>query len=97
MDRKSLNLPVYSIVLSVVTWLFAIFAELLPQTTGTIVVYLAYLSCFASIILAVIAIRRKTGQNIRLAKIAVVLDALFVLAMLYLFIRLVSSPKIVPP
>jgi len=94
MDRKSLNLPVYSLALSVVTWLFAIFAEFLPQTTGTIVVYLAYLSCFSSMILAVIAIRRKTGQNIRLAKIAVVLDALFVLAMLYLFIRLVSSPKI---
>jgi glucan phosphoethanolaminetransferase (alkaline phosphatase superfamily) len=97
MDRKSSNLPVYSLALSVVPWIFAVFAEFLPQAIGTIMVPLAYLSCFASIILAVIAIRRKTEQNIRLAKIAVVLNILFLLAMIYLFIRWVCSPKIVPP
>jgi len=32
-----------------------------------------------------------------LAKIAVVLNILFLLAMIYLFIRWVCSPKIVPP
>jgi len=82
MDRKSLNLPVYSIALSVVPWLFAIFAELLTPATAMVVVPLAYLSCFASIVLAVIAIRRKTKQNIRLAQIAVVANVLFVLAVI---------------
>jgi len=96
-DRKSSNLPVYSLALSIVTWIFAILAEFLPQATGTIVVYLTYLSCFASIILAVIAIRRKNERDIRLAQIALVLDVLFVLAMIYLFIRLACSPKIIPP
>jgi len=97
MDRKSLNLPVYSLELSIVTWIFAILAEFLPQATGTIVVCLGYLSCFASIILAVIAIRRKNERDIRLAQIALVLDVLFVLAMIYLFICWACEPKIVPP
>jgi hypothetical protein len=62
-----------------------------------IVVCLGYLSCFASIILAVIAIRRKTKKNIRLAQIALVSDVLFVLAVIYCIISIRLSPKIVPP
>jgi len=97
MDKKSSSLPAYSIALSVVTWLSFIFAELLPQAIARIVVPLAYLSCFASIISAVIAIRRKTEKNIRLAQIALVLNVLFVSAMIYCIISIRLSPKIVPP
>lgn len=96
MDKKSSSLPAYSIALSVVSWL-SLIAEFLPQATATIVVCLGYLSCFASIILAIIAIRRKTEKNIRLAQIALVLNVLFVSAMIYCIISIRLSPKIVPP
>jgi hypothetical protein len=96
MDKKSSSLPVYSIALSIVPWLTLI-AEFLPQATAMVVVCSGYLSCFASIILAIIAIRRKTEQNIRLAQIALVLDVLFVLAVLYCIISIRLSPKIIPP
>jgi len=96
MNKRASNLPVYSLALSVVPWL-SLIAEFLPQTAAMIVVCLGYLSCFASIILAIIAIRRKTEKNIRLAQIALVLNIVFISAVIYCVISIRLSPKIVPP
>ncbi len=83
MNKRTPNLSTYSLVLAVVPWLYAFFAELLTPAIATIVVPLVYLSCFASIFLAIIAIRRKGEQSIRLAQIALAINLLFTLTVIY--------------
>lgn len=78
MNKRILNLSACSLMLSIVPWLYAIFAELMVPVVAMIMVSLAYLSCFASIIMAIIVIRKKAGQNILLAQIALVLNILFI-------------------
>ena len=79
MSKKILNFSTYPLLLAVIPWLYFIFAELLTPAAATIVVPLVYLAYFASIVLAVMVIRRKGPQTIRCAQIALALDILFLL------------------
>lgn len=83
MDKRTLSLSVYSLVLAVIPWLYAVFAELLTPVIATVAVPLAYLSCFASIVVAIISIKRKAEQSIRLAQIALAINLLFILAVIF--------------
>ncbi|HBG78257.1 MAG TPA: hypothetical protein DDW84_05325 [Phycisphaerales bacterium] len=83
MNKRILNLSTYSVVLAVVPWFYAIFAEFLTPAITTIVASLAYLSCFASIVVAVIVIKRKDKQSVRLAQIALALNLLFILVVVF--------------
>ena len=76
MNKRILNLSTYSVVLAVLPWFYAIFAELLTPAIATVAAPLAYLSCFASIVVAIIVIRRKGVQSIRLAQIALAINLL---------------------
>jgi hypothetical protein len=70
-------------MLAVIPWFYAIFAEFLKPAIATIVVPLAYLSCFASIVAAIIVIRKKVTQNIRMAQLALALNLLFLLVVIF--------------
>ncbi|MGB8227071.1 MAG: hypothetical protein WCE45_09470 [Sedimentisphaerales bacterium] len=83
MNKKILNLSTYSLISGIIPWLYAIFAELLIPAITMIAAPLAYLSSFASIIMAIIAIRKKTEQDIRLAQIALASNILFILVVIF--------------
>ena len=80
--KRILNLSIYSAVLAVVPWCYAIFAELLTPAISTIVATSAYLSCFASIVAAIIVIR-KSEQSIRLSQVVLALNLLFILVVIF--------------
>ena len=88
MNKRTPNLSTYSVALAFVPWLFAFFAELLTPAIATIVVPLVYLSCFASIVVAIIAIWRKGVQSTRLAQIALAINLLFILTVIYTLSRI---------
>ena len=83
MNKRKLNLSTYSVVLAVIPWLYPIFAELLTLAIATVIAPLAYLSCLASIVVAIIAIRKKGEQKIRLAQIALAINLLFILVVIF--------------
>jgi hypothetical protein len=83
MIKRTPNLSTYSVVLAVIPWFYAIFAEFLAPAIAIIVASLAYLSCFASVVVAIIVIRRKGEQSIRWAQIALALNILFILVVIF--------------
>jgi len=83
MNKRKLNLSIYSVVLAVIPWFYPIFAEFMTRDIAMIAAPLACLSCFSSIVTSLIVIGRKGERGIRFALIALVLNLLLISLNIY--------------
>jgi len=82
MAANKLNLPLYSLLLSLVPWFYYIFAELLPPFVVMRLAPISYVCMFVSIVMAIIAFGKKLKYS-KLALTALSLNILYIVMVIH--------------